>query len=465
MEKSIKIKGGSFKTMGLDYRLLRNISYENPTPIQRKTIPLVLERRSLMGVGRTGSGKTLCYLIPAVQRAIEGERTLVIVPTKELTTQVRRVLKKLLRGMEDVWKFIEVNTPGNIQSTNADLLVVDEIDRILEEPSLRSVFDKVSEELTCQKIFFSATLPDHPLNMKVVEIEAKINETVEHFFFYIPSESKEAALLRILDKTKKTIVFVATKYAVELLLEILNKNNFESHGIYSSMDDEARRSNFRDFNTSKVGILVVTDVAARGLDIPCLDTVVNYDLCDERTFLHRVGRVRGMGAQYSFVTYTDVFHFFNIQETYLPNVEIGTIPQEHLDVYDFKEFEHLRSVANRGYQKCLEFRRKVSVPAEYKDKIKLFKTHSMFEHRETLLDKLKEMKNKKISCEREKERPENKEYRDQGFIPYGRKDSRIHSSAFGVAKDDYIRERKEKFSFSVARRKAMKKKAVQMNKK
>ncbi|KAG5860120.1 ATP-dependent RNA helicase [Encephalitozoon hellem] len=465
MEKSIKIKGGSFKTMGLDYRLLRNISYENPTPIQRKTIPLVLERRSLVGVGRTGSGKTLCYLIPAVQRAVEGERTLVMVPTKELATQVRRVLKKLSRGMENVWKLIEINTPGNIQSTNVDLLVVDEIDRILEEPSLRAVFDKISEELACQKIFFSATLPDHPLNMKVVEIEAKINETVKHFFFYIPSESKEAALLRILDKTKKTIVFVATKYAVELLLEILNKNNFESRGIYSSMDDEARRANFRDFNTSSAGILVVTDVAARGLDIPCLDTVVNYDLCDERTFLHRVGRVRGMGVQYSFVTYTDVFHFFNIQETYLPNVEIGTIPQEYLDVYDLDEFEHLRSVASRGHQKCLEFRRKVSVPGEYKDKIKMFKTHSMFEHRETLLDKLKEMNSKKALCEREKERPENKEYRDQEFIPYARKDSRIHSSAFGVAKDDYIRERKEKFSFSMMKKKTMRKKTIQTNKK
>ncbi|ADM11726.1 DEAD box ATP-dependent RNA helicase [Encephalitozoon intestinalis ATCC 50506] len=459
MEKNTKIKGGSFKTMGLDYRLLRNILYENPTPIQRKTIPLVLERRSLMGVGRTGSGKTLCYLIPAVQRAIEGERTLVIAPTKELVTQVRRVLKRLARGIEDVWKLIEINTPGNIQSTSVEMLVVDEIDRILEEPSLKLVFDRISEEVACQKVFFSATLPDHPLNIKVVEIEAKINETVKHFFFYVPSESKEAALLRVLDKTRKTIVFVATKYAVELLLEILNKNNFESRGIYSSMDDEARRTNFKDFNSSKFNILVVTDVAARGLDIPYLDTVVNYDLCDERTFLHRVGRVRGMGVQYSFVTYTDVFHFFNIQETYLPNVEIGTIPQEYLDVYDFGEFEHLKSVANKGHQKCLEFRRKVSVPAEYKDKIKGFKTHSMFEHKETLLDQLKEMESRKTLPRKEDEKVENKEYRDQTFIPYARKDSRIHSSAFGVAKDDYVRERKEKFSFSMMRRRTAKKTA------
>ncbi|KMV66021.1 ATP-dependent RNA helicase [Encephalitozoon cuniculi EcunIII-L] len=465
MEKSGKIKGGSFKTMGLDYRLLRNILYEGPTPIQRKTIPLILERRSLMGVGRTGSGKTLCYLIPAIQRAISGEKTLVIVPTKELVIQARRVLKRLARGIEEAWKLIEISTPGKIEGMSADMLVVDEIDRILEEPSLKSVFDRINESLSCQKVFFSATLPDHPLNMKVVEIETRINETVKHFFFYIPSESKEAALLRMLDKTRKTIVFAATKYAVELLLEILNKNNFESRGIYSSMDDEARRANFRDFNTSKFSILVVTDVAARGLDIPYLDTVVNYDLCDERTFLHRVGRVRGMGVQYSFVTYTDVFHFFNIQETYLPDVEIGTIPQEYLDTYDFREFEHLKSIASKGHQKCLEFRRKVSVPAEYKDKIKMFKTHSMFERRETLLDRLNEMNSKKALPEREKEKPENKEYRDQTFIPYARKDSRIHLSAFGVAKDDYVRERREKFSFSIMKRKAMERKLAKEKKK
>lgn len=456
MEQDGRIRGGSFKTMGLDHRLVRNIQYQNPTPIQRKTIPLVLERRSLMGIGRTGSGKTLCYLVPAVQRAVGGERTLVIAPTKELAVQVHRVLKKLVRGMDSVWKLIEVSTPGGIRRTDVDMLVVDEVDRVLEEPSLKRVFDKLNDDLQCQKVFFSATLPDHPLNMKVVEIESRINETIKHLFFYVPSESKEAALLRVLDRTRKTIVFVATKYSVELLLEILAKNNLESRGIYSSMDDDARKANFRDFNSSRFNILVVTDVAARGLDIPYLDTVVNYDLCDERTFLHRVGRVRGMGVQYSFVTYTDVFHFFNIQETYLPGIEIGTIPQEYLDVYDFGEFEHLWSVASRGHQKCLEFRRKVSVPSEYKDRIKMFKTHSMFEHRETLLDQLRNAGNGKALIERdkEKERPCSKEYRDQTFIPYARKDSRTHSSAFGVFKDDYVRERKEKFSFSRMRRKA-----------
>lgn len=451
MSENTKIKGGSFKTMALDRHLLRNIPYENPTPIQRKTIPLALERRSFMGIGRTGSGKTLCYLIPAIQRAVGCEKTLIIVPTKELGMQVRRTVKMLTRGMDESRRYIEVSTPGRIRETKVSVLVVDEVDRVLEEPDLRRIFNRVNEELTCQKMFFSATLPDQPLNVRVVEMESKINEAVQHVFFYVPSESKDAALLHVMERGRKTIVFAATRYAVELLVEILNKNNFSCRGIYSSMDEEDRRANFKDFVTSRFNILVVTDVAARGLDIPHLDMVVNYDLCEEKTFVHRVGRVRGMGIQYSFVTYTDVFHFFNIQETYLPGVEIGIIPQEYLDPYDFREFEDLRRVCDRGYQKCLSFRRKVSVPPEYKERIGRFKTHSMFGSRETLLDKLKEM-NKKTGTQDRKEVVENKEYRDQLFIPYTRKDSRIYSSVFGVAKDDYIAERREKFEFAMMKK-------------
>lgn len=443
------MKGGSFKTMDLDVRLLRNIPHDNPTPIQRKTLPMALEKRSLMGVGRTGSGKTLCYLIPAVQRAVGGERTLVIVPTKELVTQVRRMLSGLTRGMDRVRELIEISTPGMIENARVDLLAVDEIDRILEEPGLRQVFQAINEELMCQKIFFSATLPDHPLNIKVVEIETKINENIKHVFFYVPSESKESALLHVLDRNRKTIVFVATRYAVELLLEILGNNNIRARGIYSSMDDEARALNFRDFNASRFNTLVVTDVAARGLDIPYLDTVVNYDLCDERTFLHRVGRVRGMGVQYSFVTYTDVFHFFNIQETYLPGVEIGTVPQDLLDVHDFGEYGDLRRAAEKGYQRCLEFRRKVSVPAEYKEWIGQFGAHSMFATKSSLLDQLRGMHRRETP---RTEAVESREFRDQVFIPYTRKDSRIHTSAFGVAKDDYIVERREKFEFSAMKK-------------
>lgn len=441
MDYDKKIKGKSFGSMGLDERLLRNIPYSDPTPIQRKTLPLILEKKSLMGVGRTGSGKTLCYLIPAIERAIKKEKTIILVPTRELVTQVKNMIYKLNKQI--ITKgYIKVTTPRLITDTDIDMLVVDEVDRILEEPGLKEVFDELNERLACQKIFFSATLPDHPLNVRIIQLETKISDTIEHFFFYIPTESKDAALLSVLDRTRKTIIFTATRYAVDFIVELLNEKKIDARGIFSSMDLDARNENFNGFLNMEFNILVVTDIAARGLNIPLLDTVINYDLCDEKTFLHRVGRVRGMGKQYSLINYSDIFHFFNIQETYLPNEEIGTIPQHILDSQQIPTLSFLKGRANRGFDKCLKFRRKVNIPDDYKLKIAQFRTHSMFESKETLLDQLKEKNAKEIRKPKIQVKEKENQYKDQLYVPYARTTSRSHTSAFGIIpKDDHVVEK------------------------
>jgi len=284
-------------------------------------------------------------------------------------------------------------------------------------------------------------LPDNPIDIKTIQIENKIPETISHSFFYVPSESKDAALLSILDKSKKTIIFTATRYSVDFILAIMSKYNYDCRGIYSSMDDDARKVNFNDFAYGSVNFLVVTDVVARGIDIPQLDVSISYDLCDEKTFVHRVGRIRGLGHNYSFVTYSDVFHFFNIKETHLPDVEIGTIPQDFLDKYDFSEFDHLKSTAVRGYQRCLTFRKKVVVPSEFKKKIDSFPIHPRFKLKDTLADQIKKMNARKVVDEIVEVK---KDFRDQFYIPYSPKETITHSSAFGISKDDYVIERKPK---------------------
>lgn len=452
-----KTKGGSFKTMNLPTQLFFNIHFDNPTPIQRKTIPLILEKRSLMGIARTGSGKTLCYLVPAIVNAINGENTLILLPTKELVLQVKSVLKILSYKIEMTGK-IDISTLKDLEISNINMLVVDEIDRILEEPSLLSFFNKINEQidlLACQKVYFSATLPDNPLNIQIVQVENKIPETIKHHFFYVPTESKDHALLNILSnlREKKIIIFVATKYGVDFLLAVLEKFNYRAKGIYSSMDDDARRSNFSDFMNGGVKILVVTDVAARGIDIPHLDVSISFDLSDEKTFVHRVGRVRGMGEQYSLVTYSDVFHFFNIKETHLPLAEIGTIPQPLLDSYNLNEFDYLKFSAVRGYQRCLDFRRKVSVPPEYKSYVDNFEVHSYFKTKETLADQIKRLKARKIEVVPVVQK---NTFKDQFYIPYSRNENRTHSSAFAVSKDDYVKEFKPKQKYQPIRRKAKK---------
>lgn len=432
-----KIKAGSFKTMQLHPQLLKNIPFENPTPIQRKTVPLVMEGRSVMSIARTGSGKTLCYLIPAIMNAINGRNSLILLPTKELVLQVKSIFK-LLSNQVPLTGTVTITTLKSMETKGISLLVVDEIDRVLEEPSLNVFFENILENVTCQKVYFSATLPDKPLDIPIVQVESKIPESIQNYFFYVPSESKESALLNILDREKKTIVFVATRYGVEFLLAVLEKFSYKAKGIYSSMDDDARKENFGEFMSGRIKILVVTDVAARGLDIPHLDVSISYDLSDEKTFVHRVGRIRGMGEQYSLVTYSDVFHFFNIKETHLNSVEIGTIPQNLLDKYDLGDLGHLKYLAMRGYQRCLDFRRKVSVPVEFKLLVESFEVHSRFKVRNTLADELKKMKTKKIEVSKQEE----VSFKDQFYIPYSRNERRTHCSAFSVSKDDYLKEHK-----------------------
>lgn len=210
------------------------------------------------------------------------------------------------------------------------------------------------------------------------------------------------------------------------------------------MDDEARKIHFNEFLKGKINILVVTDVAARGIDIPNLDVSISYDLSDEKTFVHRVGRVRGTGDNYSLVTYLDVYHFFNIQETHLPDVEIGTISQERLDNPIFSllsDFERLRQTATRGYKRCLEFRKKVSVPPEYKLKVENFKVHSDFNQGESMASKIKNMRAREIKVKKVDLGPN---FRDQFYIPYSKKEAATHCSSFEVGKDDYVKERNVK---------------------
>jgi len=436
-----RIKAGSFKTMDLHPQLLKNIPFDNPTPIQRKSLPLVMEGRSIMGIARTGSGKTLCYLIPAIMYAVSGRNSLILLPTKELVLQVKSIFK-LLSYQVPLTGTVTISTLRSIQVKDTALLVVDETDRVLEEPSLNAFFEQISEQVTCQRIYFSATLPYKPLDIQIVQVDNKIPDTIQNYFFYVPSESKESALLHILDREKKTIIFVATRYAVEFLLAVLEKFSFRARGIYSSMDDDARKDSFSEFMSGRVMTLIVTDVAARGLDIPHLDVSISYDLSDEKTFVHRVGRIRGMGEQFSLVTYSDVFHYFNIKETHLPAVEIGTIPQNVLDKYNLSDLDHLKYLAMRGYQRCLDFRRKVSVPQEYKSLVESFEVHPRFKTKNTLADELKRMKSKKV--EEPPAVAKEASFKDQFYIPYSKSEQRTHCSAFNVSRDDYRREQKPK---------------------
>lgn len=396
-----------FKQLSLDSRLARAISHKTPTPIQKKAIPAIFANQNILGIARTGSGKTLAYLIPVVQKVISGKKALIIVPTRDLVHQVHKVLRKLTQNLEVKVALahggikaaesdydIIIATVGRLlhdgHDIEIDILVVDEIDRILEEDGMRSDFLKLEEKLPRgrQTVYFSATLPNRMIDIvsefTLIKVDAELSSTLQHYFFYVPSPLKESALLLLMNRiSAKTIVFASSKYAVELAGEVLKEHNVRT--VYSSMDNALRKKNMDDFIKGVASVLIVTDLAARGLDIPDLDVAVNYDLCDEKTFLHRVGRVARngrSGTQYSIVSYKDIFFFLGIRERYFPEMEIGSIPCEVLDAFNKKlinaDLDPMRKTAEKANAKAHRFFKKVSVDADYRKQIQDIKVHSYF---------------------------------------------------------------------------------------
>uniref|UniRef100_A0A0K8T610 RNA helicase n=1 Tax=Lygus hesperus TaxID=30085 RepID=A0A0K8T610_LYGHE len=348
-KKGTNKKSGGFENMGLSFPVLKGIKkrgYKIPTPIQRKTIPLVVEGRDVVAMARTGSGKTACFLIPLfeklkVHNSRTGTRALILSPTRELALQTQRFVKELgqytgLRSavvlggdaMEQQFSAIRDNpdiivaTPGrflhlcvemDLKLNNVQYVVFDEADRLFEMgfgEQLNEIVQRLPD--TRQTVLFSATLPkvlvefakaglSDPVLIRL-DVETKIPDTLNLSFLACRSDEKPAVLLSILKHAVKkeslTIIFTATKHHVEYLHTLLEKSGFPNAYIYSDLDPSARKISVAKFQSKKVRILVVTDVAARGIDIPHLDYVINYNFpAKPKLFVHRVGRCARAGRE------------------------------------------------------------------------------------------------------------------------------------------------------------------------
>eukprot|EP01100_Stratorugosa_tubuloviscum_P004148 TRINITY_DN2028_c4_g1_i1.p1 TRINITY_DN2028_c4_g1~~TRINITY_DN2028_c4_g1_i1.p1 ORF type:complete len:700 (-),score=340.37 TRINITY_DN2028_c4_g1_i1:800-2899(-) len=367
-KKTKKKSSGAFQTMGLDPRIYRAIikrGYKIPTPIQRKTIPLLLEGQDLIAMARTGSGKTAAFLIPLLARLKNhslkfGVRSLILSPTRELAIQTLKFFRELgkytdircclLLGGESMGdQFSDLaNNPDLIIATPGRLLhhiveaqlslecveylVLDEADRLFElgfAKQIQEIMKKLTNSAR-QTCIFSATLPRQVVefsriglsNPKTVRLdtEIKISENLALSFFTVKREDKAGALLYLLDSIidaeQQTIIFVATRQQVEYLYLLLQQQNFDASYVYGSMDASARKINMSKFKLGKSKILLVTDVAARGIDIPLLDNVINFDFPPRpKLFIHRVGRVARAGRSgtaYSLVSPDELAHMVEL---------------------------------------------------------------------------------------------------------------------------------------------------------
>ncbi|KHN24572.1 Putative DEAD-box ATP-dependent RNA helicase 29 [Glycine soja] len=361
-------KSGGFESLGLNPNVFKGIKrkgYKVPTPIQRKTMPLILSGSDVVAMARTGSGKTAAFLVPMLHRLNQhipqsGVRALILSPTRDLALQTLKFTKELghftdlrvslLVGGDSMESQFEelAQSPDIIIATPGRLMHhLSEVD----DMSLRSVEYVVFDEADClfgmgfaeqlhqilaqlgenrQTLLFSATLPSalaefakaglRDPQLLRLDLETRISPDLKLAFFTLRQEEKYSALLYLIREhigsDQQTLIFVSTKHHVEFLNLLFREEGIEPSVCYGDMDQDARKIHVSRFRSRKTMLLIVTDVAARGIDIPLLDNVINWDFPPKpKIFVHRVGRAARAGrtgTAYSFVTPEDMAYLLDL---------------------------------------------------------------------------------------------------------------------------------------------------------
>ncbi len=338
----------SFKSLGLSEALLKAISkkgYTTPSPIQQKAIPKILERKDVLASAQTGTGKTAAFTLPMLQILNSGKnlhnrpvRALVLTPTRELAAQVmddvntyseftnckgtvifggvseKPQIKALRKGVD-----ILVATPGRlldlqsrniISLSNIEILVLDEADRMLDMGFLRDI-KKILAVIPSkrQNLLFSATFSkdikklantflQHPVMVEATP-ENTTAEKVDQLIYRTDKTKKTALVIKLIDEGdwQQVLIFTRTKHGANRLSQKLDKAGITSAAIHGNKSQGARTKALAGFKSGKTRVLVATDIAARGLDIPLLPHVINYELPNvPEDYVHRIGRTGRAGA-------------------------------------------------------------------------------------------------------------------------------------------------------------------------
>ncbi|CAI6239478.1 unnamed protein product [Periconia digitata] len=470
-------KGGGFQAMGLNAALLKAITskgFKVPTPIQRKAVPLIMDRQDVVGMARTGSGKTAAFVIPMIQSlkghsAKVGARAIVLSPSRELALQTLKVVKELGRGTDlrtvlvvggdsldeqfnsmtsnpDIiiatpGRFLHLKVEMDLDLSSVRYIVFDEADRLFEMGFAAQLAEILHALPTSrQTLLFSATLPKTLVEFaraglqdpRLIRLDdSKVSPDLESAFFMLKSAERDAALLYLLEKVIKiptgkteaaknaeeaaatgnhkkrkrapegskpnelptansTIVFAATKHRVEYLSTLLKTAGYSVSYVYGNLDQTARKAQVLDFRQGLSNILVVTDVAARGLDLPYLANVINYDFPSQpKIFVHRVGRTARAGRKgwsYSLIRESDAPYLIDLQlflgkrlvcdrksvggePNFAQDVIVGTFIQDELEpmverVHGLHDAEYdlhdLEKVAGKGEAQYIRTRNSAS---------------------------------------------------------------------------------------------------------
>ena len=359
-----------FSSLGLPTYITKGLAaydYETPYPIQEKAIPAILEKRDVLGIAPTGSGKTASYVLPILCNLMgnmEGENrhvnVLVLVPTRELAGQVADVFRSFSTNLPEsvrtvsVFGGVSINpqmksilgvnvlvaTPGRLielEAKNAvhlssiNVLVLDEADKMLNlgfKDEMNTIFRLLPKKR--QNLLFSATLSsdvtainqlllDDPEVIKI-ESEQDTIELIEQNAYHV-TEERKGPLLRYLIKTqelKQVLVFTSSTFQADKVVEKLRNNGIDARAIHSKKSQGSRRESLIAFKQGKVNVLVSTDLLARGIDIEDMPCVINYELPrSPKDYIHRIGRTGradSSGKAISLITEADKQHFRVIQK-------------------------------------------------------------------------------------------------------------------------------------------------------
>ncbi|MDR7132139.1 ATP-dependent RNA helicase RhlE [Algoriphagus sp. 4150] len=373
----------NFSDLGLSKQLLdaiKKANYDSPYPIQIEAIPAILQKKDLLGIAPTGSGKTASYILPILQRLQEKDvnkgrmiPVLVLVPTRELASQVAEVTENFARFLTRkvkalaVYGGVSINpqmmkiygtdiliaTPGrlldllsknSLNLNQVEILVLDEADKVLNM-GFKEEVDQILEKLPKkrQNILFSATteesvegLIDEMLHDPVriaAEPDTISPDLIEQYAYRVPMEQKGPFLRYLINSGdwSQILVFASSIRAADNIVTKLGKNGIDALAFHGDKSQGARTEALHRFKSGKTRVLVATDLAARGIDIKFLPLVINYELPrSPKDYVHRIGRTGRAGATgeaISLVSEEELHHFKIIQKKMKKHVQLRSIDE------------------------------------------------------------------------------------------------------------------------------------------
>ena len=347
-----------FKSLNLNPKILSSLEekgYTHPTPIQLQSIPHLLKGKDLLGIAQTGTGKTAAFSLPILDHLTKSKQTvsaystrvLILSPTRELASQIadnidrygsnlgfsnmvifggvniNTQIKAMRRGVDIIvatpGRLLDLMEQGYIRLNQVEVFVLDESDRMLDMGFIRDI-KKIIPKLpkVRQNLLFSATMPkdiavlankilQNPIKVEVTP-QATTVEKIDQKINLVEKSNKLSLLKNILEQEDATtvLVFSRTKHGANKIVKYLTKESIQSEAIHGNKSQSAREKALDEFRQGKIKVLIATDIAARGIDVPDITHVINFDIPqDPESYVHRIGRTARAGRNGIAISFCD----------------------------------------------------------------------------------------------------------------------------------------------------------------